>query len=498
MAFNLTTLPILQDTAFSKTFQWSSLAALVLAAILARRFQTRNRLPPGPPSVPFFGSWFFTPNSSDQPWLKYQEWSRKYNSDVIYARVFGTDMLYLNSYEATVELLAKKGALYADRLFSTKGFRMGGSWHFGFMHYGDQWKNDRKIFTQEYNPSSSRQFRDITKKWVNTLLQNLLINPSNFMYQLQQYVPSFSAFKQILTIHLVSPAESRFIGAAQQAVDGLIHGTLFGSYLIDYLPILKYAPSWFSFVKQAKQWRVPIDIAGTQKPSLTSKLLEAHPEDEDSIRRVGAVTFAQGSAASVSALQTFILEMSRNPEIQKAAQEQLDSVLGGALPTIEDMPNLPIVSAIMKEVLRFGAVAPLAFPRRLTRDDEYKGYHLPKGSVVVPNSWAILHDEKAYPQPDTFDPRRFLTADSLQLRKDVRQPDAAFGYGYRVCPGRHFVTEELFLTMASILAVFDITGGPAHGAVAYGSGFLRYPDPFKCTIQPRSQASKDLIQSLSA
>jgi cytochrome P450 len=68
---------------------------------------------------------------------------------------------------------------------------------------------------------------------------------------------------------------------------------------------------------------------------------------------------------------------------------------------------------------------------------------------------AILRDETKYPDPDTFNPARFLTPDG-KLNRDVPDPVQVFGYGRRICPGRYFAEDILFLGMSSILAVFSI------------------------------------------
>ena len=68
---------------------------------------------------------------------------------------------------------------------------------------------------------------------------------------------------------------------------------------------------------------------------------------------------------------------------------------------------------------------------------------------------AILHDENQYPDPEAFNPARFLTPDG-QLDPDIPDPGEAFGYGRRVCPGRYFAYDVLFLAIANILAAFSI------------------------------------------
>ena len=77
-----------------------------------------------------------------------------------------------------------------------------------------------------------------------------------------------------------------------------------------------------------------------------------------------------------------------HPEVQAKAHAELDSVLGkGHLPTFADQESLPYVMAVVKETFRWETVSPLAVPRQVRQDDEYKGYHIPKGSIILQNSW---------------------------------------------------------------------------------------------------------------
>ena len=84
----------------------------------------------------------------------------------------------------------------------------------------------------------------------------------------------------------------------------------------------------------------------------------------------------------------FVLAMALYPEVQARAQAELEQVCGRTrLPEMADMDALPYVNAIMREVLRWHAIAPLSLPHVSVADDEYKGYFIPKGAIVMPNSW---------------------------------------------------------------------------------------------------------------
>lgn len=80
--------------------------------------------------------------------------------------------------------------------------------------------------------------------------------------------------------------------------------------------------------------------------------------------------------------------MIQHPEVQAKAQLELDNFLGpGQLPSYGDEPSLPYITAIVNECLRWEIVLPIGVPHMSTQDDEYKGYHIPAGTVVIPNSW---------------------------------------------------------------------------------------------------------------
>ncbi|KAJ3907353.1 cytochrome P450-like protein, partial [Lentinula edodes] len=137
-----------------------------------------------------------------------------------------------------------------------------------------------------------------------------------------------------------------------------------------------------------------------------------------------------------------------------------------------------------------------------TQDDIYKGYFLPKGSLIMANVWSILHDEEDYPEPDLFNPSRFLDADG-KIDPEVKDPTIpAFGFGRRVCPGKHMALASLWIVVASILACYSIepeldeNGNLIKPKARWYSGptLFNHPLPFKCRFVPRS---KDVEVSLA-
>jgi cytochrome P450 len=83
--------------------------------------------------------------------------------------------------------------------------------------------------------------------------------------------------------------------------------------------------------------------------------------------------------------------MALYPDVQRRGQEEVDRVIGSKrLPKVSDRTSLPYVEHIMREVLRWRPVAPLGLPHVLTCDDNYDGYHIPTGAIVIPNIWSVF------------------------------------------------------------------------------------------------------------
>jgi hypothetical protein len=123
--------------------------------------------------------------------------------------------------------------------------------------------------------------------------------------------------------------------------------------------------------------------------------------------------------------------MLTHPAAQNRAQEEIDCVIGtDRLPTFDDEPDLPFVSALAKEVFRWQQAAPFgslrpqslcagffltllfrttAIPHRLMADDAYNGYFLPKNSIVLGNAWYVSAGSASAPNDDEIASGRSYT-----------------------------------------------------------------------------------------
>jgi cytochrome P450 len=304
------------------------------------------------------------------------------------------------------------------------------------------------------NIAAVKQFQPQKLAATHRLLRRILKDPRDIM---DHFRHMSGALMMDVTYGIdVRSSDDQYISIAEEAMHGLSVASIPGAFLVDTIHALKYVPDWVpgaGFKLKAKAWRkvtralqeVPFtetkrNIAmGAARTSFTSLNLRSLEElkgsdkatQEAVVKAAAASIYSAGSDSTVSALGTFVLGMLANPEAQRKAQAEIDSVVGaGQLPDFTDEAALPYVSAIVKEALRWKNVTPIAIPHYVAVEDEYRGYRIPADSVVVGNAWALLQDETMYPDPEAFRPERFLL--NGKLNPAIRDPETvAFGFGRR-------------------------------------------------------------------
>ncbi|KAF5334568.1 hypothetical protein D9758_015782 [Tetrapyrgos nigripes] len=512
----------------------SVLACFVLYAIFSFiRTQTlaacrHPPYPPGPKKLPILGNLLDLP--LQHPWVAFHEMSLKYDSDVIHLKAPGLNIIYLDSVQAINDLLEKRSAIYSSRPVMTMMEYMGWTEKFPFMEYNDTWKAQRRIFQREFGKEDARRFEKQERRAAYELLGRCLDAPEDILGHIRHLAGS-----TILAITYgieVLPTGDPSIVAAERCLDAITFATMPGLFwLVDAFPFFMKLPEWlpgFPFRKQAKIWRhdmeqmvdepfqrVKRDMAegGAGSSSIVSRYLdsisihemtaEERSKAEKLIRDLGGSVYVGGADTTVSSFASFFRHMVRNPQIQRKAQAELDRVLGiGQLPEFKDEASLPYITAILRETLRDSTVTPFACPHRSTNDDVYRGWYVPKGSVILPSVWALAHDPKVYPDPFQFVPERFLTP-SGALNPQVTDPMTfTFGFGRRICPARFMGWSSMWITIASVLAVFDILpcldekGEEIIPTLEYKNGIVVHPVPFKCRIVPRSKEHEILVRNL--
>jgi cytochrome P450 len=135
---------------------------------------------------------------------------------------------------------------------------------------------------------------------------------------------------------------------------------------------------------------------------------------------------------------------------------EVDSVLGGRFPTVDDLPRLRYTEQVVSEVLRLYPPA-YAIGRQALADCEIGGYHVPAGTTVYVSPWVMHRDPRWFDDPHAFRPERWAGNLAKDLPRFAYMP---FGGGPRICIGNRFAMMEAVLILATVAQQFRLECHP--------------------------------------
>ncbi|KAH9951882.1 cytochrome P450, partial [Amylocystis lapponica] len=499
-------------------FTWAMFIVIFSVVVSYTRILRRVKtLPPGPPADPVIGHLRILPTSRQEK--VFQQWAAEYG-DVLYLNAAGLPIVILSNFEVAIDLLEKRSSIYSDRPKCTMYELQGWYPAVSIMQYGPLWRKHRRLIHERFSPEEVPAYRDLQTREAHILLKNLLYQPTENSWHVRRF--STAIIMDLVYGQRVVSNDDEFINFAKYTTEALESGPA-GSSLLDFFPALQYVPQWvpgmpwvFEAVhahrsKVRMMHDLPFELvrrdmtAGVAKPSFVSTHLEGlyrsncdTADELEDIKGVAYTVFVGGAETTWATIMVFILAMIRVPEAQRKAQEEIDRVIGsGRMPDFSDRASLPYVECVLEETLRFHPVVPLGLPHRTMEDDIYNGMFIPKGSTVLANIYAMSRDENVYKHPDTFFPERFLPH---PVGYGEAQLKASFGFGRRICPGRHLASASVWIAIATILATLNLTeatgddGAKITPELTFLDGLSSAPVPFDCAIVPRSPEAEMLIK----
>ena len=171
-----------------------------------------------------------------------------------------------------------------------------------------------------------------------------------------------------------------------------------------------------------------------------------------------ATTFIlAGHETTANALSWMWYLLARNPDARERLLAEVDAVLDGRRPGADDIPKLTWTAACFQEAMRMFPPA-WAIPRKAIEDDVIDGHRIPRGSSILIPIHAVHHDARYWPNPERFDPTRFLAETGRRWHRSAYLP---FGGGRRICIGSSFALMEgtLVAAMMSQRFVYDVAPG---------------------------------------
>ncbi|XP_031673093.1 cytochrome P450 2U1-like [Oncorhynchus kisutch] len=501
-----------------------------------RKHQDFPNIPPGPKPWPIVGNFggFLVPNFI---WRRFGGWGGKdvpksktralISPQVIIteqAKVYGNIysmwvgsqlVVVLNGYEVVRDALSNRADVFSDRPEIPTVTIMTKRKGIVFAPYGPVWRRQRK-----FCHTTLRNFGLGKLSLEPCILEGLAVVKSELLRLSEEDTECSGVDLTPLITNSVSNVIS-YIALGQRfhhtdrefgaLLDLMARGLEIiansAAVLINVFPLLYYLP--FGVFREVRQ--VERDITAFLKQIITrhrETLDPANPRDlidmylvemlaqeaagetdssfsEDYLFYIIGDLFIAGTDTTTNTVLWMMLYMVVYPDIQERVQAEIDAVVGpDRVPSLTDKGSLPFTEATIMEVQRMTVVVPLAIPHMASETTEFRGYTIPKGTVIIPNLWSVHRDPTVWEEPDDFNPSRFLDDQGNLLRKECFIP---FGIGRRVCMGEQLAKMELFLMFTSLLQAFSfrlpegLAPPPMHGRF----GLTLAPCSYTVTVRPR-------------
>ncbi|KAL2819386.1 cytochrome P450 [Aspergillus granulosus] len=499
----------------------TGLVSLYVLRLVFRQASSRTPPPPGPKPLPIIGNVRDMPATDSPEWLHWLKHKELYGP-ISSVSVLGQRIIILNDARIAFELLEKRSAIYSDRPKLPFATLCGMGDTVLMQGYGKRLQTYRKYIHREMGSTINVARFDATHETeVRRFLVRLLDAPQNLAGHARGLAAGL-VLKVLYGYNMDYTRTDPLLDYIEKALKRFIPALAPGRWLVDAFPFLRHIPAWFpgaGFRRFAQGLKHDLESlvelpfcfvkkqikAGSAETSYVSSLLgdkantiTPGSKEETDIKWSAVSLYFGGSDTTVSTITSLFLAMVLNPDVQRRAQEEIDRVVGrDRLPGFADRNKLPYINAVVKESLRWHPVTPMGVAHSLMEDDIYDGYRIPKGSVIMPNTWAFCHDPTDYKDPMTFNPSRFL-GDTPE-----RDPSTlVFGFGRRICPGRILADSNIYLTIAMSLAAFNISkpvrddGEEVDVQARFLPGITSHPAPFELSVKLRDPRYKDLVLSV--
>ncbi|XP_032075553.1 cytochrome P450 2G1-like [Thamnophis elegans] len=472
---------------------------------LWRKSSARGRLPPGPTPLPLIGNFLQIKASETLPsLLKLRE---KYGP--VFTIYFGNrPIVVLCGYEAVKEALIDKAEEFSGRKTMPTVQRFFQDYGVVFSE-GDRWKQLRR-----FSLTILRNFGMGKKSIEERIQEEAQVLLEEFQKtQGKPFSPVFllsccvsNVICSIVFGNRFDYKDKEFLALMKMMNDSFRQISDSWSQFYDmYANILKYFPGPHTKIydiledmrlfiaRRVKKNKETLD-PNFPRDFIDSFLIQMekekdNPDSEFNQKNLELTTlnlFFAGTETVSSTLRYGFLLLMKYPEVQAKMQEEIDHVIGqNRIPNIEDRSQMPYVDAVIHEVQRFSDLIPMNVPHSVTRDTEFRGYLIPKGTEIYPLLTTVLHDGTKFKSPEGFHPENFLDEKGRLKRNDAFFP---FSAGKRICLGEALARMELFLFFTTILQRFQlkpVVEPKDINLTPQEFGFATIPPLYELSVVPR-------------
>ena len=428
----------------------------------------------------------------------------RYGEMVTYSMGTKTWVL-INSNRVLNEIIAKKAGITHERpYFPIAGGLVSRDKRL-FLQKTDDWREGRRLLHKLLMGAGSKTHGDIVETSSLSLLRAYLDEPEAWYAHNYHYAADI--MHQIVTSTPLRKSRAQLDDLQLVTMTFL---TSINSSLVEFFPVLASVPkmlqSWrphwekmgtFHYNVFRSWWADmdPIKDAAAEPSFVRDAALREYSGNDEQTMYLTMLAIVAGADNPRMTMNAWIMACLSYPDVMRRAREEVDSVCGSQgerLPGLEDLPSMPYMCAVVKEVLRWRPTVPIIPQRVLVEDMEFEGYRFPAGTEFLVNSMAVCAND--HESPDKFIPDRWLEGKEGDGKAGVEQDlwQYAFSAGRRSCLGYKLAQKELFVSFSRLLYCFDFSPrGDFNDKVlnAFSPG-----EPFPVKVTPRGEAFERLIR----
>jgi cytochrome P450 len=450
------------------------------------------RRPPGPKPHFLIGN---MPLASPDPLPIFSAWAAEFG-DIFYYRAAWLHVYFLNHPDLIEEVLVRRYKNFLkDRVIRNS------RWFFGeglLTNEGDSWLRQRRLSAPAFHRERVSSYATIMTSYAQQMLAHWQDGETRDIHQEMMRLTLQIVVRALFNVEAEQTAE------ISSALNLIMSNTTGIRILLP--PIARYLPTprMISFRRAvARMDHTVYNIIAQHRANkidsgdLLSMLIAARDEDgsrmSDRQLRDEVLTFliAGHETTALSLTWTWHL-LAQHPEVERKLHQELDRVLGARVPEFSDLPALIYTERVIKESMRLYPPA-WSLARTVISDFELRGYCIPAGANVVMSQWIMHRHPTYFPEPEKFDPDRWLPERSQKLPRFAYFP---FGGGPRQCIGSSFAMMEATLLLATIAQRFHLRSVPEHPVVAIPSFTLRPKYGMRMTLGCRPALNRDATQEL--
>jgi cytochrome P450 len=380
-----------------------------------------------------------------------------YEQPIFYPRSLFGRLLWINDPDGVRRVLLDNVANYPKTAMEKRFF----SAMFGeglLSSDGATWKTHRKVMAPAFDPRSVAGYAPAMAETAEAFREHWDALANNPEVDMAEEMKALTL--QIICKTMFSSDADELIGLTGAALG--FTQTALNFSLLDILPII--GPRRM----QAKEDAIHADfatmdaaiyrmiaereknLADAPKDLLTRLIAAKDPDNGAGLNatevRDEVITIFMAGHETTAVTMTWVWYLlSQQPAEEAKLHAELDSVLGGRMPTAEDVPNLPYTRMILEEAMRLYPPAPGISTRVALEDDEICGVKVRKGTQVGIAPWVLHRHRTLWDNPERFDPERFNVQQSVGRPRFAYLP---FGGGPRVCIGAVLAMTEATLILA--------------------------------------------------